>query len=180
VPRGERKVRVVNQVDVVLLVLLVPFAIRGWWRGFFRETLALAGLVGGVLAASAGGTAVAAEVAAVTRLSPLAARIVAIVGLFLAVYLAAYLAGLVAERLARAVALGGLNRAAGLAFGVAKGGVLLGVGLSLVQQLAPSRQLDALVDGSRVGRPLTRLAQHVVAAGRALAPAVPAHAEARR
>ncbi len=169
-----------NQVDVVLLVLLVPFALRGWWRGFFRETLSLAGLVGGIVAAVAAGTAVSAELAAATGLSPLAARLVACIGLFLAVYLTAWAAGAIAERLARAVALGGVNRAAGLAFGVAKGGVLLGFGLSLVQYLAPSRHLDALVNDSRVALPMMRLARRVVEAGRALAPPAPAHAEARR
>ena len=29
----------------VLLLLLVLFALRGFWRGFLRETLGLAGLV---------------------------------------------------------------------------------------------------------------------------------------
>ena len=44
-----------NPLDALLLVLLVPFAFRGYFRGFCRETLGLIGLVGGVLAAGAAG-----------------------------------------------------------------------------------------------------------------------------
>ncbi len=33
-----------NQVDALLAVLLVPFALRGYWRGFCREGFGLAGL----------------------------------------------------------------------------------------------------------------------------------------
>src|SRR4029450_2019408 len=37
----------VSPLDALLLILIVSFALRGWWRGFCRETLALIGLVGG-------------------------------------------------------------------------------------------------------------------------------------
>src|SRR5258705_532514 len=42
-----------NQVDALLLVLLVPFALRGWVRGVLREAFGVVGFVSGVIAASA-------------------------------------------------------------------------------------------------------------------------------
>src|SRR5207249_2504835 len=47
----------VNQVDALLVVLLVPFALRGYVRGFCRESVGLVGLLAGGLAAAAWGPA---------------------------------------------------------------------------------------------------------------------------
>src|SRR6266481_880564 len=48
-----------NQLDVLLLVLLLPFTFRGYSRGFCREAFGLAGSIAGVLAAGAVGPAAA-------------------------------------------------------------------------------------------------------------------------
>ena len=159
----------VNQVDALLLVLLVPFALRGYWRGFLRESLALVGLLGGALAAAAGGSRLAAALVARQLVPPQAARGVALALLFVVVYVAARAAGALADRLARAIFLGGVNRAAGLAFGVAKGAVVLGFALVLLQQFLPSPSLAGMLAASRLAPPLTQLANGVVEAGRTLA-----------
>jgi membrane protein required for colicin V production len=169
----------VNQVDALLLVFLVPFALRGWWRGLLREFSALAGLIGGVLVAAAFEPMVAAIVVERRLLPPVAAGVAAFLGLFLAVYVAANLAGALADRLARTLLLGGLNRMAGIVFGLAKGAVVLGFGLSLVQRLAPSRAIDELIASSQLGRPLTLFATFVVDAGRSMAVGVAAAPPAR-
>ena len=158
-----------NQLDALLLVLLVPFALRGYWRGLLRESLELAGVLGGVLAAAAGGGTLAAALVARHILPPLAARMAAVIAIFLGVYVGAALVGFVADRLARAIFLGGLNRTAGLAFGVAKGATILGMALILVQRLLRSPALDALIAASTLGAPITRFATAVVQAGSGLA-----------
>lgn len=157
-----------NQVDALLLVVLVPFALRGWVRGFCRETLGLGGLVGGVLLAAAGGPPLAAALIARGWLSPLAAHAAASAGLFMAAVATAHVLGGVTERLARALLLGGVNRVAGLLFGTLKGAALVGFGLLLVQRVAPSGTLDEVVAGSRLASPLTRLAAGIFEAGRGL------------
>jgi membrane protein required for colicin V production len=159
----------VNQVDALLLVLLVPFALRGYWRGFLRESLALLGLLGGALAAAAGGGRLAAALVARHLLPPVAARAAALTLLFLAVYVGAQVAGMIADRLARVILLGGLNRVAGLAFGVAKGALVLGFVLILVQQHLSSPALAGMIAASRLGGPLTQFATELVAVGRSLA-----------
>jgi membrane protein required for colicin V production len=159
----------VNQVDVLLLVTLVPFALRGWGRGFCRETLGLTGLVGGVLLATAGGAPLATTLTARGLLSPLAARLAAPATLFAGAVVAAHVVGRVADRLARALLLGGVNRIAGLVFGTLKGAALLGFALLLAEHVAPSAPLSEAVAGSRLASPLTRLAAGIVEAGRGLA-----------
>src|SRR5207245_9911361 len=48
-----------NQLDVLLLVLFLPFTFRGYFRGLCREIFGLAGAIAGVLAAGAVGPAAA-------------------------------------------------------------------------------------------------------------------------
>src|SRR2546425_8032380 len=48
-----------NQLDVLLLVLFLPFTFRGYFRGLCREIFGLAGSIAGVIAAGAVGPAAA-------------------------------------------------------------------------------------------------------------------------
>src|SRR6266513_1381013 len=48
-----------NQLDVLLLVLFLPFTFRGYFRGLCREIFGLAGSIAGVVAAGAVGPAAA-------------------------------------------------------------------------------------------------------------------------
>jgi membrane protein required for colicin V production len=153
----------------------VPFALRGWWRGFCREVFSLGGLVvGGLAAAAAAGPGGAALVAR-EILSPAAARAAAFVGIFVGVVVVANVLGQVADRFARALFLGGLNRLAGVAFGSLKGGVALGFGLLLAERLLGSSTLTRAIGASTLGRPLTELATNVLVFGRSL---TAAHGEA--
>jgi membrane protein required for colicin V production len=158
----------VNQLDALLLILLVAFALRGWWRGFCRESLALAGLFGGALAAAALGPQVADEFVTRQLLPPPVARVVGWGAVFLATWIAATLLGLIADRLARALFLGGVNRFAGALFGGAKGAALAGFALLLAEHSFPSPMLTRMIGTSMLGRPLEQMAGSVVATGREL------------
>jgi membrane protein required for colicin V production len=158
----------VNQLDALLLLLLVPFTLRGWWRGFCRESLALVGLFGGVLAAVAGSPALAKLLLAQHVVPAVAAHAVAWVAIFLGTWVAAALLGLITDRLARALFLGGFNRLAGAAFGLMKGAAILGFALLLAEQVAPSPSLTKVIAASRLGRPLEQIAGSVVERGREL------------
>jgi membrane protein required for colicin V production len=156
----------VNQLDALLLILLVPFALRGWWRGFCRETLAVIGLVGGALAAAAVGPALAERIDAGHIVPPAAALPLAWAAIMLGACVVAAVAGRIAERVARALMLGGVNRFAGALFGSVKGAAFLGFLLLLVEHLAPSPAVTRVIAGSRLGRPLEQIAGSVVATGR--------------
>jgi membrane protein required for colicin V production len=167
----------VNQVDALLLVLLTPFALRGYWRGFCREILGLAGLLGGALAAAAGGAALARFL--IARDVPVAlAHPAAFALIFLGIATAANLGGIALDRVVRAMFLGGVNRVGGVAFGVVKGGALLGLSLVLAQQLLPAPSFTHLVGSSRIAPPLMRLAGLVLSAGHGRVPmAAPAQGQ---
>ena len=155
-----------TQLDALLLIMLIPFALRGWWRGLCRETLAIVGLVGGTLAAAAYGPSLADLLAARRVVPPAATVPVAWAAILLAACLVAAVAGRIADRIARALMLGGVNRLAGALFGSVKGAALLGFALLLVEHLAPSPAVTRVIAGSRLGRPLEQLAGSVVATGR--------------
>ena len=133
-----------------------------------REIFGFVGVGLGLLVAAAGTAALSAALGAGEWLSPTAATAVVFAGLFLATVLAAHVLGAVADRLARALLLGGLNRAAGVVFGSLKAGAALGFGLLLAERLVPSAELERAIAGSRLARPLIALASGVLEAGRQL------------
>jgi membrane protein required for colicin V production len=157
-----------NQVDVVLLVLLVPFAFRGYARGLCRETFGLAGTIAGVLAAGAAGPAVAQALLAQRLVPPVAAPVLGGAAVFVGTWVVAALLGRIAERIARAFLLGGLNRVAGMLFGSAKGAALMGFTLLLIEQTAPASNFTRMITESQLGRPLERMAGTVAETGREL------------
>ena len=165
-----------NQLDALLLILLVPFALRGWWRGFGRESLGLAGLFAGALAAAAAGPVLAKMLGDAHLVPPAFALPVAWGAIFVAAWAVAAILGAVADRVVRAMLLGGVNRLAGAAFGAAKGAVVLGFGLLVAEHSLPSTSLRTVVARSRLGRPLEQLAGSVVERGRGLRPAPAEHA----
>jgi len=158
----------VNPLDALLLILLVPFALRGWWRGFCRESLALVGLVGGILAAAAAGPEVAKAIVARRLLPPPAALFAAWATIFIVACMVAAIVGRIADRLVRALLLGGVNRFAGALFGSAKGAAVLGFALLVAEQVLPSPALTKTIADSRLGRPLERIAGSVIHTGREL------------
>lgn len=147
----------------------MPFAVRGLWRGFLRESLALVGLIAGAMVAASAGPTLAATLVARHWLPAGEALIVAEAALFVGIYIVAHTAGVIARRLASVVFLGGLDRSAGIVFGLAKGATVIGFGLILLQRFLPSATLTQAIDTSRLARPLTRFATYVFDAGRSLA-----------
>jgi len=158
----------VNQVDVLVLVLLVPFVLRGWMRGVLREGFGVAGVVAGILAAAACSAPVAADLAARGVVAPGRGGVVAAGLVFFATVVAANLGGRIADRFARACFLGPLVRLAGAAFGAAKGAAVLGFVLLGVGRFAPSPELRSTLDRSMLAPPLTGAAHALLDAGRAL------------
>ncbi len=160
-----------NPVDLVLAGLLIPFALRGFFRGFLREAASLAGMLAGAVLAVAAAGPLGLRVEAELGVQPEVALGIAAGGTFLVVYIAALLIGALLDRVARAIFLGPLNRTAGVAFGVAKGAAVLGFGLILAERLGAA-EVKQRVDGSQLAQPLVHFATRVLDTGRPLAAAV--------
>ena len=168
-------------VDVAVVGFVLLAALRGWWRGFFREFFGLLGLAVGLYAAS--------EYAPL--LSPILAEKVsgpepvrdglAYVIVFVAANLATNLFGLLLDRIAAALLLGGINRAAGAVFGAGKATAVAAVVLLFVHLFPPLSTVDQQVMASPLGRSLVETAGNVLrvslpAQSAAAAPAAPAPA----
>ena len=154
-------------IDALLALLLVPFALRGWRRGFCREGFALLGVVGGLVVAVAAAPAATAQLTA-AGVSELPALPIALAGVLVATMIAAAVAGMLTARLLRAVYLGGFDRTAGVAVGVLKGAACLGLVLLLLQRLAPSPAVEHAIASSVLGPPLMRVATGALELGREL------------
>jgi membrane protein required for colicin V production len=152
----------VSYLDALLLVLLLPFALRGYFRGFCREGLGLVGLLAGGFAAAGFGPKLAESLVA-SKFGPLYVALpVAYVAIFSAVWALASVLGMVTDRIARALFLGGVNRVGGAVLGSAKGATVLGF-ILLFAARAPG--MADTIEGSRLGRPLMQLAGSVLGNG---------------
>jgi membrane protein required for colicin V production len=152
----------VSTLDVILLVAVGAFMIRGLWRGVVRETIGLVALLLAGFAATAYAGPLGRTLVAREAVRPELASVVAGVGVFVATYVAANLLGLLLDRLARALLLGPLLRLAGMAFAGLKASVLLGLALVAGQRFAPSLLTPAQIAASRLARPMMDFATVVL------------------
>lgn len=158
-----------SRLDLILLVLLVPFVLKGSWRGFCRESFGLAGILGGAVAASAYAPVVAAWLDSRHALPVPVVRIAAGVLILFAAMAAAAVLGVVADRVARTLFLGGANRLAGALLGLGQGATVLGFVLLAIGTYARTPRVEAALARSRLAPPLTRLASNLLALGKEIA-----------
>jgi len=161
----------VTALDALLVAGLAAFGLRGFFRGFVRETTSLVA----VAAAVAGVVFYAGPLAEMLMARGLAEAELALVaagaGTFLAIYLAVTLIGWGVDRLAHAMFLGPLVRVLGIVFAVAKGAIVLGFALIVGQQWAPAMLSRQRVETSRLAPPMLALARLlIVEGGQRLAP----------
>jgi membrane protein required for colicin V production len=146
----------VNRIDVVLAIVLLLFAVRGFWRGFSREFFGFIGLIGGLAVAAASYAAATAYMpqAIPDQLRPIAA----FAAVFFAVDFLAIIIGAIVHRLLGVLFLSPVNRIAGAVFGVAKGAAMTMIALLLVRAYAPIPSLTDELQQSRIAGRLLGLA----------------------
>jgi membrane protein required for colicin V production len=115
----------VNIIDPTLLFLISLFALRGYFKGFFRESLSLLGIFAGFMVAVRYDERVGALLAGYWELSLTVLRAVAFVALFFVLYFTFSLAGWLLHRAAKKLFLQTFNRMGGIALGVGKGTAML-------------------------------------------------------
>lgn len=149
-------------VDVAVVGFVILAALRGWWRGFFREFFGLLGLAIGLYAASEYAPVVSPWLAERVT-GPEALRDgIAYVGVFVAANLATNILGFLIDRLAAALLLGGINRAAGAVFGAGKAAAVAAVVLLFIHLFPPLATVDERVMASALGRSMVETAGNVL------------------
>ncbi|MFQ5966320.1 MAG: CvpA family protein [Acidimicrobiia bacterium] len=142
-------------IDFLLGLAFAALIIRGWMRGFVRESMDLVGIVVGIAIGFRLSGPVGEFLAERFGMSPEISRVIAGVAIFLMVGLAA---SLVARWLSRVANLPGLrlgNKALGSAVALAWGVFLAILVLSVAVALPLPPSVDEQVQGSAIARELT-------------------------
>jgi membrane protein required for colicin V production len=147
-----------NAVDGALLVLLALFALRGFWRGFFRESFGLVALVVGIGGALRYTETLASILSARFELPGSTSAPIAFVGIFMACHTVLNLFGFVLDRTMGTGFSRGLNRMVGALFGVGKGAAILAFALLFLRLFPVLESVDRQIMSSRVARPLASAA----------------------
>lgn len=156
-----------NSIDLALVCALTLAALRGWWRGFFRESFGVLALIGGVAAAfrlTPCGVLLIQDLTAAAAPLPVQAG-VSFVLIFFAVYGVVSLCGFVFERLFGASMGHFVSCAAGGLLGAVKGAAVLALFLLFVHLFPLAPNLDARIMTSSVGRSLVNAAGNVIRTG---------------
>jgi membrane protein required for colicin V production len=124
-----------NWVDLIIIVVILGFAIRGLMRGFFRELLSLVGLFLGLWVALLQFVPLGEWIESRSPLTDPLPFHVAFWTIFLGISLVASLAGYSLRKLAKGLLMGWLDTIMGAGVGVVKGVMILTVLLFLMAYL---------------------------------------------
>ena len=157
-----------NIVDPILLVLLSLFALRGYFKGLFRESFSLLGLIIGFMVAIRYDEPVALLWSDYWKFSLIVLRGLTFVGLFFAVYFTFSLAGWLLHRSAKFLFLQTVNRVGGIVLGVGKGAAVLALIIFFLASfpLMPQKTRQK-IDESYLAPPLHHFAQGLIRIGKA-------------
>ncbi len=157
-----------NIVDLILLILLSLFALRGYFKGLFRETFSLLGLVGGFVVAARYDEPAAVFFAATWKVSSIVLRAAAFAALFFVTYFSLNLVGWLLHRSASFLFLQGINRIGGVVVGIGKGAALTALALFFLTSspLVPGKAQEK-IGHSQLAAVFNRLAERIVALSKA-------------
>ncbi len=156
-----------NWIDLTLLVVLLLFGLRGYFRGLFRETFSLAGLAAGFLGAARYAEPLAKLAAMHWDGAPILLKGGSFLLCFFVIYVSFNLAGWLLHRSARFLFLRTVNRLGGVVLGVGKGVALAALLIFTMTSttLMPPTAREKLNDAYLVS-PLARLAESLIHFGR--------------
>jgi len=153
---------IMNRIDLLLVVVLLGYMLRGYWRGFFRECLGVIGLVGGLVAAGQMAPAGAALLHQYLQFPPLVEMGVAFVVSFVGVDAFCGIVGaLLGRRTDNGVARV-LSHLAGAFAGAAKGLVVAAFVLLFLHLFPIAPDVDEYILSSSMARSLIAAAGDVV------------------
>jgi membrane protein required for colicin V production len=124
-----------NYIDLILGIILILAAIQGFRQGFIVELASLAALILGIWGAIQFSDWTADFITDITGYKSNYLSIIAFVVTFIAIVILIHILGKVLDTAVKAVALGFLNRLAGIIFGVLKAAVILSIFLLLFESI---------------------------------------------
>lgn len=157
-----------NWIDVTLLVVLLLFGLRGYFRGLFREVFSLFGLAAGFIGAARYAESVGAVIATYWSGPPIILKGLGFVICFFVIYVLFNLTGWFLHRSAKALFLQTVNRFGGIVLGLGKGVALAALAVFAVTSttLVPRAAREKL-EQSYLVSPLANLADALIRFGKA-------------
>ena len=150
--RGAREGRrrfAVNWLDFLIIAIVGWFTVAAYLSGFIRETVALAAVLLGVLAAGLFHDNLAANFQIFVD-DETATHVVAFLTIFAIVAVAGWALSILLRRTASLLMLGWADRAAGALFGFLKGVVIVQA-ITVIFILQPALGMDAVIADSQIG-----------------------------
>jgi membrane protein required for colicin V production len=153
-----------NIVDLILIIILIAAAIRGFIKGFFVEFASVAALILGVLSAMMFADSLKIWMSGVVSWRPETVKVVSFLLIFIGVVIVVHLIANLLEKFVRAIALGPLSRIGGAIFGVVKTAFILSVLMYVIARIE-SYNLTIIPKepkrGSRYYAPIEKLAPNL-------------------
>lgn len=157
-----------NIVDPILLFLLSLFALRGYFKGLFRESFSLAGILGGCIVAIRYDDPMAAFSAKYWEVSPFILKVASFIALFFITYFIFNVIGWLLHRSEKLLFLQTVNRVGGIALGIGKGTAILALIVFFLSSSPwmPKKTRQSL-DSSYLAPPLSEFARGMIRVGKA-------------
>ncbi len=121
-----------NYLDIIIGIILILFALGGLKNGIIREAFSLAAFIGGIYGAIRFSDLVGKWLGNIINVSPDTMAVISFIVVFIALVLIINWLGNMIARLVESLCLGFIDKIGGAVFGIAKGFVIMGVVILLL------------------------------------------------
>lgn len=133
-------------IDIILLICFIPGIVSGISKGFIREVVETIAILIGAWAAFHFSSSVSAWLSESINMDPKLLQVIAFVLIIIVITLILKVLGTLLTKLLNAITLGWLNGLLGLAFGIVKVGLILGLLIMVFENL--NSQFDLIKKGA--------------------------------
>ncbi len=151
-----------NLVDILIWVVLLGFAVKGFMKGLVKEVCSLLGLVVGGWVAFACYGSVAAALGPHLHLPRILLSVLSFGLIFAALGLSFFLVGHVLTTFFKIILLGTVNRIAGLFLGLLEGALVVSIVLGLAASGPASEKLRRHIAGAASAKPFVACGSELI------------------
>ncbi|NLH47077.1 MAG: CvpA family protein [Myxococcales bacterium] len=121
-------------IDLLIIVIVLIFAGKGFWKGFFNEALTFVGFFVALFVTAAAYRPLGQMLAGLLNFNPPLSSVIVFVLLFILITFAFGLAGQVLTKATKKLKLSSLNRTFGAVFGGLKGAFICGIFMAVLME----------------------------------------------
>lgn len=147
-----------NYIDIILIIPIIWFAYQGFKRGLVIELTSLLALILGIYAALYFSGYAANFLTNNLNIGPKYVPIISFIITFIVVVVIVFFIGKILEKLINMVALGFLNKLAGVVFGILKAAVFMSIIMLIINHFNDKFISDEKKEGSFLYEPIAGIA----------------------